>query len=139
MPLLLSCDKTSTGGWLSTWCRCTILPHQIELKFLTRTYYLPVENIDSLKSGGRGWGRFLEVIHHDEQVPATIRITPFHPARWYDAFESLGLATCDDADFRDASQLALRSADWVTNIEGLFWMFVFFVAIAAAVVSYFLR
>ena len=137
-PLLETCDKTSTGGSVSTWCQFRILADSIELKFLTRKYRLPLAHVDGLASGGKGAWRYLTLRHHDPQVPATICITPFHPARWYDAFEKLGLPTEDEADFRDASQLVHRTADWSTTIEGLFWMGVFFASIAAAVISYLL-
>ena len=123
---------------ISTWCQFKLFAEYIELNFLTRNYRLALAHVERLSSAGKGHRRYLALQHHDPQLPATLHITPLHPARWYEAFEQLGLPTEDPVQLRESSQSFLRTTDTVSAIEGLFWMAVFGAAIVAGAISWLL-
>lgn len=137
--LICEGDQANLGGWGWPWCRQKLFPDHLELKFLTKSFKLQVKDIRRLESVGTGVARELHIHHVDPRIGDTnlggvVKIYPHHPARWYDAFEQLGIPTHDEADLRSSSQLSLRSSSWVSNIEGLFWFAVFaFAAIAAGI------
>ena len=120
--LLLVNDRTNIGGRLWSPCMQTLYPDRLELKFLMQKFTLPIERIGLLRSGGKGVGRHLEIVHDDDLVPETLHLIPLFPAKWYEAFEILGIPTEDQADLRPSKQYYHRSSVWVSNAEGLFWM-----------------
>lgn len=138
-PLLTVDDRTNVGGRLWWPCRQAVHSDRLELKFLTVTWTIPTTKIRLLRSGGKGSGRHLEIIHDDELVSPTIQLIPLYPARWYGVFESLGIATEDETDLRDSSQLSHRCSVWITTAESMFWtlwiVLIFTVPIVAAVVN----
>ena len=120
--MLLVNDRTNIGGRLWSPCMQTVYPDRLELKFLMQKFTLPIERIGLLRSGGKGVGRHLEIVHDDDLVPETLHLIPLFPAKWYEAFEILGIPTEDQADLRPSKQYYHRSSVWVSNAEGLFWM-----------------
>lgn len=124
------CARTSFGRvWPS--CRHSLYPDRLEMKFLTKTFELPVKKICQLRSGGKGGSRHLEIVHDDPNVPETLHILPLFPGEWYAAFESLDIPTEDQVGLRESKQYHLRSNEWMANAEGLFWMFVLIICPAA--------
>ncbi len=131
-PLLQVNQRVSFGRvWPS--CRITLYLNRLELKFLTQTFVLPTERIQALQSAGKGMHLHVLVVHDDQGVPATVKVIPHLPARWYDAFEAAGIATEDESEFRSAKQYLIRSENWLLFSEGMFWFVVLILAPLAIV------
>lgn len=128
--LLQFCERTSFGRvWPS--CRHSLYADRLEMKFLTKTFELPVKQIRLLRSGGQGGHRHLEILHDDPNVPETLHVLPLFPAKWFAAFESLGIPVEDHVGLRESKQYHLRANEWIANAEGLFWFFVLLICPAA--------
>jgi hypothetical protein len=133
-PLLAVGVRTNIGGRLWSPCTQTVYTDRIELKFLFQSFTIPIAKVRLLRSGGKRFGRHLEIIHDEQIVPETIHFIPLFPGKWYEVLESLGIPTEDAAEIRLSKQLYHRCSIWLSNAEGVFWLlFVALIFVVGAV------
>lgn len=140
-PLLAADVRTNVGGRLWSPCTHTVYTDRIELKFLFQSFTIPIAKVRLLRSGGKRFGRHLEIIHDEQIVPETIHFIPLFPGKWYDVLETLGIPTEDATELRQSKQLYHRSSVWVSNAEGAFWLLwialIFVGGIVAGLINFF--